>query len=287
MKPAPFRYVRALDVDHAVDSLSAAEGSAILLAGGQSLGPLLNQRLVRPGLVVDISSLRDLAYIRRSASGGVRIGATTRHSVVEHRSDLAGFDVLAQAVAGIGNTAVRAQGTVGGSLAFGLPIAEWCVAAVLLDASAVIVGPSGMREVAVSDLLTSPFTVALHPDEVLVELVVEQRAERSAYRKAASTPGGTSAVGAVGVAFDVEDGAIRRPRVAVGTLTAAPQRQPALERLLMTHVLDGPTAQLRWDAERTLSGSSTTPDPRTAGVIAELFVRTFDSLRGAAHVTGI
>jgi len=133
MKAAPFEYFRAADIDEAC-ALLAADENARVIAGGQSLVPIMAMRLARPTRLIDISRIAGLSYIRND-NGGVAIGATTRQCVIERDALVASdLPLLARAVPFIGHAATRARGTIGGSLAHADPAAELSLIAVTLDA---------------------------------------------------------------------------------------------------------------------------------------------------------
>jgi aerobic carbon-monoxide dehydrogenase medium subunit len=169
MKPAPFEYVAPRSLDEAVAALAAGGADAKLLAGGQSLIPLLNFRLARPGLLVDLNRVPELSYVE-SRDRGAAIGAMTRQATVERDDDLAFTQpLLVEAIGWVGHTAIRSRGTVGGSLAHADPAAELPAVAVCLDARLTIVGPRGRRTVAAEDFFLGYLTTLLEPDEILVE----------------------------------------------------------------------------------------------------------------------
>jgi carbon-monoxide dehydrogenase medium subunit len=170
VKPAPFEYVRARTLDEA---LAALDADSKILAGGQSLVPLLNMRLVRPARVVDINAVPGLAGVRILDDGALRIGALTRHTdllaapPVSERAPL-----LATAAAHVGHRAIRNRGTLGGSLAHADPAAELPAALLALDASVVVLGPGGRRRIALDDFLVGALTTSLAADEIIVEIEV-------------------------------------------------------------------------------------------------------------------
>ncbi|MBW5487135.1 FAD binding domain-containing protein, partial [Streptomyces bambusae] len=173
MKPAPFSYVRPRTAEEAVAHLAAAARAgreARVLAGGQSLIPLLNRRLVRPDLLVDLGRVPGLAGVRADAAAGVRIGALTPHADLERSTDRVlhrDLPVLPEAAALVGQLPVRVRGTVGGSLAHADPCAEWCLLAVLLDAELTLLGPDGSRVAGASAFLRGRHRTALRPGEIL------------------------------------------------------------------------------------------------------------------------
>jgi len=170
MIPAPFDYVRADSADAALAALGEHGDEAKLLAGGQSLLPLMKLRLAMPTVVVDVSRAGELAYVR--ADGAVlAIGATTRHCDVARSADvLTHAPLLAHAASGVGDPQVRHRGTIGGSVAHADPSADLPTALLALGATYVIRGPSGTREVPAAEFSTGFLESVLAPDELLVEI---------------------------------------------------------------------------------------------------------------------
>jgi carbon-monoxide dehydrogenase medium subunit len=171
MKPARFDYERPATLDEAVALLeteAGAEGRVVkCLAGGQSLGPMLNLRLVQPDLLVDITRVPELTRVEADGDWLV-LGACTTHAAIEdgRMPDLTG-GVLPAIAAGIAYRAVRTRGTIGGSLAHADPAADWISALAVLGAEVVLYGSAGRRNVPVVDFMTGVFETALRPGEVL------------------------------------------------------------------------------------------------------------------------
>lgn len=167
MKPARFDYERPATLDEAVALLSDRGRFAKCLAGGQSLGPMLNLRLVQPDLLVDITRIPELTRVMEEPDGLV-IGACTTHAAIEDGRvpDVTG-GILPMVARGIAYRAVRTRGTIGGSLAHADPAADWVSALTILGAEAVLYGPGGRRRVAVADFMTGVFETVLRPDEIL------------------------------------------------------------------------------------------------------------------------
>jgi carbon-monoxide dehydrogenase medium subunit len=169
MKPAPFEYLAPRSLDEAIDALAKGGPDAKVLAGGQSLIPLLNFRLARPSLLVDLNHLDALAFIT-PARQGVAIGAMTRQVMVERDTYLASTQpLLAEAIRWVGHAAIRSRGTIGGSLAHADPAAELPAVAVCLGAELKVLGPRGGRTVKAEDFFLGYLTTVLEPDEILVE----------------------------------------------------------------------------------------------------------------------
>src|SRR5262245_11019856 len=161
MKPAPFEYVAPRSLNEALDALARGGADAKLLAGGQSLIPLLNFRLAHPTLLVDLNRIPGLAYVRER-DRGVAIGAMTRQATVERDNALRETQpLLAEAIGWVGHTAIRTRGTVGGSLAHADPAAELPAVAVCLDAELTIAGPRGTRGLGAEDFFVGYLTTAL------------------------------------------------------------------------------------------------------------------------------
>jgi carbon-monoxide dehydrogenase medium subunit len=161
MKAAPFDFVRATSVEEALDALAGADGK--IIAGGQSLVPLLAMRLAAPALLVDVNGVPGLAEVT-DADGAVRVGALVRHADLETQDR---HPLLAEAATWIGHTAIRSRGTTGGSIAHADPSAELPVVAVALGATIHIAGPAGDRTCAASDFFTGPLDTVLGDDELI------------------------------------------------------------------------------------------------------------------------
>lgn len=148
----------------------AGQPDAKILAGGQSLMPMLNLRVAAPAALIDINRIADLSFIE-VGGGEMRIGALTRHRTLETAPEIrAALPILAQAAAEIGHVAIRNRGTIGGSLVHADPAAEWPLLAVLLDAKLVAHSIRGARTIAAREFFSGPLTSAIEPDEILTEI---------------------------------------------------------------------------------------------------------------------
>jgi CO/xanthine dehydrogenase FAD-binding subunit len=169
VKPAPFDYVAPRSLDEAVATLADGGADAKVLAGGQSLIPLLNFRLARPRLLVDLNHIPELAHVTER-DNGVAIGAMTRQASIERSARLTATQpLLVEAIRWVGHAAIRSRGTIGGSLAHADPAAELPAVAVALDAQLSAVSPRGRRTIAAQDFFEGYLTTVLEPDEILVE----------------------------------------------------------------------------------------------------------------------
>lgn len=172
MKPPKFDYHVPASVDEAIVLLGRYGGDAKILAGGQSLVPLLNFRLSRPAALIDLNRIPSLAYIR-SHDGEVRLGAMTRQRTVEFSPVVAErVPLLTEATRWVGHLPIRSRGTIGGSLAHADPSAEYPTVLAALEGSVVARGPKGERVVGAGELFRSYLTTSLEPEEILVEVRV-------------------------------------------------------------------------------------------------------------------
>jgi len=233
VKPAPFAYRRARSVSDAVGLLAELGADAKVLAGGQSLVPMMAFRLARPSHLVDIGALRELRGMHVDEAG-LHLRALTTHHQVERCTDpavLAGWPVLPASMSWIGHLPIRTVGTVGGSLAHGDALAEWCLLATLLDAVVVAEGPRGRREVPAREFFLGFFTTALESDELLVEVRFPLPAPHAALTEYAQRHGDYAIVSAA-VSLDLAGGRLRGGSVALGGVADVPVRVPEAERLL-------------------------------------------------------
>jgi aerobic carbon-monoxide dehydrogenase medium subunit len=175
--PAPFSYRRATSVDEALAVLAEHGDDAKLLAGGHSLLPLMKLRLAAPEVLVDVTPVADLRYVRLDGDM-VAIGALSRYHDLNTDDVLREHAPLLAHVAGvIGDPQVRHRGTIGGSLAHADPAADLPAAVLASDGVFVVRGPGGVREIPAGDFFVGPFTTPLEPDDMLVEIRVPARAD--------------------------------------------------------------------------------------------------------------
>jgi carbon-monoxide dehydrogenase medium subunit len=169
VKPAPFRYHRPQSLADALGLLEKLE-DAKLIAGGQSLGPMMNMRLVQPAQLVDLNGISSLSFVNESENV-VEIGALARHHDVANSPLIRKHcPLLAEAAQTIGHYAIRTRGTLGGSLAHADPAAQLPLVAATLGAEIAVAGKRGERRIAAKDFFVSMMTTALEPDEILVSV---------------------------------------------------------------------------------------------------------------------
>ena len=239
MKAAAFDYIRASSADEAVQALAAHEDAKIL-AGGQSLVPLLNMRLARPSALVDINPIHDLAYVRRS-NGQLAIGALTRHRTAE-TSDLVRqhAPLLAEALRHVGHVTIRNRGTIGGSAAHADPAAELPATLLALDAQLVVRGSGRERVIPAGEFFRGYLQTALEPDEMVTEIRIPVLPEgtRCAVAELARRSGDFALV-AIFTALTLEPGGLcRDARIAVAGAGEVPVRATAAEAILAGSTLD-------------------------------------------------
>lgn len=233
MKPPAFEYVATSSVEEAVSLLARHEGDAKVIAGGQSLVPMLNFRLLAPAVLVDVNRIPGLAGIEEH-EGGLRIGALTRHHALE-TSELveARFPVLHAAMQFVAHLAIRNRGTIGGSLSHADPAAELPTIAVLLDAEIEAQGPKGARTIAARDFFESALATTLEEDEIVTEIRLPALPERTgwAFEEFARRSGDFGIAG-VGVTLALDGGAVAEARIALLGVGQTPLRADAAEALL-------------------------------------------------------
>jgi carbon-monoxide dehydrogenase medium subunit len=216
LKPPPFQYLRARTVDDALSALASDDQSKVL-AGGQSLLPLLNMRLARPSLLIDIGCLDELAGIRADGDG-ITIGATTRHIEVERSPVVAeNAPLMMAALRYVGHIGIRTRGTFGGSAAHADPAAEVPAVLLALDAQMQLTGPNGSRAVPADEFFVSYFTTALADDEILSAIHIPAAArDRSwGFVEVSRRHGDFALVGAAVTATVNGDGTCNDARVAL------------------------------------------------------------------------
>lgn len=230
MKPAEFDYVRASTVDEAIAALAAQPEDAKILAGGQSLVPMMNFRLVTPATLVDINRVPGLDSVV-ARDGGVAIGATVRQADIEaSQLALQACPLVIEALHYVGHPQLRSRGTVVGSLVHHDPAAELPAVAVALDAKIVLTGPTGPRTVAAREFFETYFTTCTEPDELATEVWFPAAPGHTghAFVEIARRPGDFAMVG-VAAWVEVVDSTIARAGVALSGVADKPVRCAELE----------------------------------------------------------
>jgi CO/xanthine dehydrogenase FAD-binding subunit len=234
MKPASFEYARPGDLDQACAMLAAGDDARII-AGGQTLVPLLAMRLARPKRLIDIARIPDLAFVRHERDG-IAIGATTRQCVLERDATVrAAVPLLARVMPFVGHASIRSRGTVGGSLANADPAAEIALVAVTLGATLVYREGKASAEIAASDFFVGPMMTTLPAAGCLTAVRFpvwrDARIGVGFHEVSARRSDFALASAAAQVALD-SDGICRRLALGIGAVTACPLRLDAVAKAL-------------------------------------------------------
>ena len=238
MKPAAFAYHRPSSIEEALAQLARSDNAKVI-AGGQSLGPMMNMRLAMPSDLIDLNDLTELAYIR-DVGDAIEIGALTRHYQVEE-SELvqSRCPLVSQAARTIGHYAIRQRGTLGGSLAHADPAAQLALVAVTLDAQVDIVSLRGQRTLPASEFFLSVMATALEPDEVIRSVRFAKAVEREgASFEIFNRRHGDFAIVAVATTIALQQGRVARLRIGLAGLDVVPLAYDALGKQFCGHIPD-------------------------------------------------
>lgn len=239
MYPSRFEYHAPTSLDEALSLLDRLGDDAKVLAGGQSLIPLMKLRFAAPAALVDINRLQGLDGISEDG-GGLRIGALVRHKACERSEALSGrFGVLGDAAPQISDPIVRNLGTVAGSLAHADPQGDWASAMLAVGGEVVARSSAGERAIPMQELLRGPFTTSLEPNEIVTEVRVPDAGKRAAgtYLKLERKVGDFATVG-VAVHVSLDDGRVARAGIALTAVGPINFRATAAEDALVGSPLD-------------------------------------------------
>lgn len=265
MKPAHFDYFAPTSLDEAL-GLLAGQDDVKVLAGGQSLVPLMNLRLARPRAVVDLNGIDELAYLRQDADG-LAIGALTRQRAAE-RSDLGRrrAPLLVEALGYVGHLAIRARGTIGGAIAHADPAGELPAVVTALGARLVIRGPRGPRVVRPEDFFLTYLTTSLAPDEILTEVRLPAWPDGAGWSFVeVSRRHGDYALVGVACTVQIRDGVCADARLVFTGVGEAPYSSEAgqdavlgerMSDALLRHVQDTVTADPRLELDSDVHASA-------------------------------
>jgi carbon-monoxide dehydrogenase medium subunit len=256
MKPAPFDYVSPRTVEEACRILDEAGGGATIIAGGQTLMPLLNLRMSQPFILVDINKIEGFAGITRAA-GGIHIGPATRQADALEDPVLAReLPAFVRALSHVGHHQTRNRGTIGGSISLGEPAAEMPATAVALGATIEIASVRGTRQVSAREFNVGPYMTVLEPDELVTGIVYPGWPEghHVLFREVAQRPGDFALVGMVGAAV-IDGGRVTRAGLAWFGMGPTPIAMKQLEAALVGQ----PLAALEFDALATTAIADTAP----------------------------
>lgn len=239
MKPPVFKYIAARTVDEAVGHLAKHNGDAKVLAGGQSLTPMLNFRLARPAVLVDINRIPGLDGVKEE-KGALTLGTLVRHRMVETSPVIRSrFPMLSAAAVHVGHLAIRNRGTFGGSVAHNDPAAEWPMMALLLDAEMKTKSASGGRTIKAKDFFVTYLTSALNDGEMLTEVRLPDLPAKTGWGfEELSRRPGDFALAAVAATVTVSGGKCSEARISMAGVGPTPRRAPAAEAALKGQALD-------------------------------------------------
>jgi carbon-monoxide dehydrogenase medium subunit len=275
MYPSRFSYEAPRTLGEAIQLLHDGGGEAKVLAGGQSLVPLMKLRFASPTLVVDINNVPGLAYHQAEADGTLRIGALTRHADLEHSDLLRGSQpTMAAAAPLIADPLVRNRGTLVGSLCHADPQGDWASVVLALGGSVIAQGPAGRRSIPMSAFVSGPFDNTLAFDEVAVEAVIPaaQGTRSGGYLKLERRVGDFATVG-VAVAIETSADTVMRAGIALtgvgGSTIGADEAAAALTGRPLTAETISAAADLAAQAARPRT------DHRGSAEYKRHMVRTF------------
>jgi aerobic carbon-monoxide dehydrogenase medium subunit len=256
--PSAFDYVAASSVDEAVQALSQAGEDAKVIAGGQSLTPVLRLRLATPTTIVDLNKISELRGVRDDGDAIVVGAMTTHHDVLNDPLVGKHAALLALATQRVGDPQIRHRGTLGGALVHADPAGDLLAPAVALEAEMVIVGPGGRRTVPAAEFFVDLFTTAVGPDEVLVEMRLPKKTGWGAHYEKFNRVAQAWSIVAVAAAVRIEGGSIAEARVALNNMAATPVRAVGVEQALVGQ--QASTETIRAAAEHAAEGTSPISD---------------------------
>ncbi|MBN9585274.1 MAG: carbon monoxide dehydrogenase [Afipia sp. 62-7] len=233
MKPASFDYVRAESVEHAVQTLSGADGDGKIIAGGQSLMPMMNFRLVKPSVLVDINRIAGLDRIELRGDR-MALGALVRHRMTAEDALIAEhIPVLHHAMKHVAHLTVRNRGTFCGSVCHADPAAEMPMMSLLLNGSIHIVSERGKRVLSAGDFFVGSLMTALEPDELVTEIEVDRLPAGTGWAfEEFARRHGDYALAAVAITMERQNGVATNVRIGLMGVGETPTRMPQLEAML-------------------------------------------------------
>jgi aerobic carbon-monoxide dehydrogenase medium subunit len=284
--PSAFDYVAVSTVDEAVRALSVAGEDAKVLAGGQSLVPVLRLRLASPTMIVDLNNISELRGVRDDGDAIVIAAMTTHHDVINDPLVAEHAALLALATRTVGDPQIRHRGTLGGALVHADPAGDLLAPAVALDCEMVIVGPTGRRTVPAAKFFVDLFTTAVGPDEVLVELRIPKKTGWGAHYEKFNRVSQAWSIVAVAAAVRTESGSITEARVALTNMGPTPIRAIGVEQALVGQPVN--TETIRAAAEHAAEGTSPSSDGNADADYREHLARvlTGRALTTAAGLAG-
>lgn len=240
MKPFSFEYFKPNNIDETISLLSGYGEDAVILAGGQSLIPLMNLRLARPKYIIDINKIAELSYIK-DTNGGLSIGALTRHREIE-KSDIikSKYPILSKTVSLIGNPQIRNWGTIGGSISHADPAGELPTLLLALNGKVKVVGNQGEREIDGDDLFLGYLTTSMEKTEILREVYIPEISPKMGWEFVELTKRSHDfAIVSVAVLMSIDNaGKCNDVRISLGGVGSMPVRAKGAEEFLMDKAIN-------------------------------------------------
>jgi carbon-monoxide dehydrogenase medium subunit len=284
--PSTFDYVAATTVEEAIQALAVAGDDGKVLAGGQTLVPVLRLRLATPTTLVDLNKINELRGVRDDGDAIVVGAMTTHHDVLNDSLVREHAALLALATQTVGDPQIRHRGTLGGALVHADPAGDLLAPVVTLDAEMVIAGPGGRRTVPAAEFFIDLFTTAVGADQVLVEVRIPKKTGWGAHYEKFQRVAQAWSIVAVAAAVCTEGGSIAEARVALTNMAATPVRATGVEQALVGQSATAET--IRAAAEHAAEGTSPSSDGNADADYREHLARvlTNRALTTAAGLTG-
>jgi len=259
MIPSDFDYVAPSSVDEAVAALANGGEDAKVIAGGQSLMPVLRLRLAAPTVLVDLGRIDELRGVRDDGDALVIGAMTTYYGLLGNPLISKHALLLADATHTVADPQIRHRGTLGGAIAHADPAGDLCAPVLAMEATMTAVSPSGTRSIPASEFFVDYFTTALQPDEILTEIRIPKHTDWAAHYEKLNRVAQAWSIVAVAATVELEGGAIRQARVALTNMASVPVRARGVEEALIGQ--PATPESIRAAAERAAEGT----DPKTDG----------------------
>jgi aerobic carbon-monoxide dehydrogenase medium subunit len=252
MIPSNFDYVAPTTVDDAVAALAQAGEDAKVIAGGQSLMPVLRLRLAAPSVLIDLGKIDELRGVRDDGDAVVVGATTTYYKLLGNPLVSTHALLLADAIRTVADPQIRHRGTLGGAISHADPAGDLCAPVLALEATMTVAGPSGRRSVPASEFFVDYFTTALQPDEILTEIRIPKHTDWAAHYEKLHRVAQAWSIVAVAATVDVDQGTIRQARIALTNVTPVPVRAGSVEEALIGQPASADV--IRAAAERAVEG---------------------------------
>jgi aerobic carbon-monoxide dehydrogenase medium subunit len=258
MIPSNFDYVAPTTVDEAVAALAQAGEDAKVMAGGQSLMPVLRLRLAAPTVLVDLGRIDELRGVREDGDNVVIGAMTTYYDVLGNPLVSRHALLLADATRTVADPQIRHRGTLGGGIAHADPAGDLCAPVLALDATLTAAGPSGQRSIPVTDFFVDYFETALQPDEILTEIRIPKHTGWAAHYEKLNRAAQAWSIVGVAATVAIEGGVVRRARIALTNMASVPVRARGVEEALIGQAAS--PESIRAAAEHAAEGTNPITD---------------------------